>query len=87
MKINNVGVTGMNPYNNKINKMGNVKDSKVNLSDKVEISSAAKEMQQLSPIPAARQAKVDELKIQVENGTYKMNAEATAKGLIDFYRK
>lgn len=87
MKINNVGVTGVNPYNTQINKVGNVKDNKVNPSDKVEISSAAKEMQQLSPIPAARQAKVDELKIQVENGTYKINAEATAKGLIDFYRK
>ncbi|MFJ7831954.1 flagellar biosynthesis anti-sigma factor FlgM [Peribacillus sp. NPDC097284] len=87
MKINNVGVTGVNPYNTQINKVGNVKDSKVNSSDKVEISSAAKEMQQLSPIPAARQAKVDELKVQVENGTYKINAEATAKGLIDFYRK
>ncbi|MFJ7858075.1 flagellar biosynthesis anti-sigma factor FlgM [Peribacillus sp. NPDC097206] len=87
MKINNVGVTGVNPYNTQINKVGNVKDSKVNPSDKVEISSAAKEMQQLSPIPAARQAKVDELKIQVENGTYKINAQETAKGLIDFYRK
>ena len=87
MKINNVGVTGVNPYNTSINKVGNVKETKVNPSDKVEISSAAKEMQQLSPIPAARQAKVDELKIQVENGTYKMNAQATAKGLIDFYRK
>ncbi|AXN38763.1 flagellar biosynthesis anti-sigma factor FlgM [Peribacillus butanolivorans] len=87
MKINNVGMTGINPYNLQANKAGNVKESKVNASDKVEISSAAKEMQQLSPIPAARQAKVDELKIQVENGNYKLNSQATAKGLIDFYRK
>lgn len=87
MKINNVGMTGVNPYNTQVNKMGNVKETKVNSSDKVEISSAAKEMQQLSPIPAARQAKVDELKSQVENGTYKMSAQDTAKGLIDFYRK
>ncbi|KWW20849.1 MULTISPECIES: flagellar biosynthesis anti-sigma factor FlgM [Bacillaceae] len=87
MKINNVGVTGVNPYNLQANKAGNIKESKANAKDKVEISSAAKEMQQLSPIPAARQAKVDELKKQVENGTYKLNAQATAKGLIDFYRK
>ncbi|MDM5210234.1 flagellar biosynthesis anti-sigma factor FlgM [Peribacillus sp. NJ4] len=87
MKINNVGMTGVNPYNLQANKTGNIKESKVKSSDKVEISSAAKEMQQSSPISAARQAKVDELKIQVENGNYKLNAQATAKGLIDFYRK
>ncbi|MCK1994457.1 flagellar biosynthesis anti-sigma factor FlgM [Peribacillus muralis] len=87
MKINNGGMTGVNPYTLQANKAGNMKESKSVAKDKVEISSAAKEMQQLSPIPAARQAKVDELKIQVENGTYKLNAQATAKGLIDFYRK
>ncbi|WHY13932.1 flagellar biosynthesis anti-sigma factor FlgM [Peribacillus frigoritolerans] len=87
MKINNVGMTGVNPYNLQANKTGNIKESKVKSSDKVEISSAAKEMQQSSSILAARQAKVDELKIQVEKGNYKLNALATAKGLIDFYRK
>ncbi|WP_285767858.1 flagellar biosynthesis anti-sigma factor FlgM [Peribacillus sp. SI8-4] len=87
MKINNVGVTGVNPYNLQANKAATIKESKVNAKDKVEISSAAKEMQQSSPIPAARQAKVDELKLQVENGSYKLNPQATAKGLIDFYRK
>ncbi|MGE7761812.1 flagellar biosynthesis anti-sigma factor FlgM [Peribacillus sp. NPDC097895] len=87
MKINNVGMTGVNPYNLQANKVGNIKESKVNASDKVEISSAAKEMQQQSSIPAARQAKVNELKSQVENGNYKLNAQATAKGLIDFYKK
>lgn len=88
MKINNVGMTGVNPYNLQANKTGNIKESKmVKSSDKVEISSAAKEMQQSSSILATRQAKVDELKIQVEKGNYKLNAQATAKGLIDFYRK
>ena len=86
MKINNVGVTGINPYL-KTNKAASVKETKASASDKVEISSAAKEMQQISPIPAARQAKVDELKIQVENGTYQLNAKETAKGLVDFFRK
>lgn len=47
MKINNVGMTGINPYNLQANKAGNVKESKVNASDKVEISSAAKEMQRI----------------------------------------
>ncbi|MGE6611842.1 flagellar biosynthesis anti-sigma factor FlgM [Peribacillus sp. NPDC076916] len=87
MKINNVGMTGVNPYKLQANKTGNIQESKAKSSDKVEISSAAKEMQQSSPILAARQAKVEELKIQVEKGNYKLNAKATAKGLIDFYRK
>lgn len=42
MKINNVGMTGVNPYNLQANKTGNIKESKVKSSDKVEISSAAK---------------------------------------------
>lgn len=55
-------------------------------ADKVEISSTAKEMQQLSQVSVERKQKVDELKIQVENGTYKLDSKETAKSIINFYR-
>lgn len=85
MEINGVGSVRVNPYNLQANKQDHVKYLYKSNRDKLEISSEAKEMQQGSTIPAERQAKVEELKLQVENGTYSLNPKATAKGIIDFY--
>ena len=88
MKINGIGGSmGVNPYNRQANIQDNVKSSNKLGRDKLEISSEAKEMLQGSTIPEDRQAKVDELKAQVESGTYKLNSKATAKGIIDYYLK
>ncbi len=78
---------GVNPYNLQANKQDNVKSLYKANRDKLEISSEAKEMQQVSTISAERQAKVEELKLQVESGTYALNPKATAKGIIDYYLK
>ncbi len=88
MKINGIGSSmGVNPYNAQTNKLDHVKSSYKAGRDKLEISSEAKEMLQGSTIPAERQAKVEELKSQVESGTYALNPKATAKGIIDYYLK
>ncbi len=87
MKINNFGPSGINPYKKQMNKLDGAAAPTDKKTDKVEISSAAKEMQQLSQISAERKAKVEELKLQVQNGTYKMDAKETAKSLLDFYKK
>lgn len=84
MKINPIGTSGVNPYNRQVNKVDTTKTTPRPL-DKVEISASAKEMQQVSQISAERQNKLDELKSQIENGTYKMNASDTAKSILDFY--
>ena len=84
MKINPLGTSGVNPYNRQVNKVENTKTPALP-KDKVEISASAKEMQQVSQISAERQNKLDELKSQIENGTYKMNASDTAKSILDFY--
>jgi negative regulator of flagellin synthesis FlgM len=86
MKINQFGMPGMNPYKKQIEKQQNL----ANVSkkqDKVEISSAAKEMQQATHISKERQVKIEALKQQVQNGTYQIDKEATVKGMIDFYLK
>lgn len=85
MKINGINPTGVNPYNHQNNVMKKVSSRKV--SDKLEISPEAKVMQQGSSIEAERQAKVEEVKLQVENGVYQLNPKATAKGIIDYYFK
>ncbi|WP_144478058.1 flagellar biosynthesis anti-sigma factor FlgM [Cytobacillus oceanisediminis] len=87
MKINNnFGPTGINPYKRQMNKLDAAAAVQNKKADKVEISSTAKEMQQLSQVSVERNQKVDELKIQVENGTYKLDSKETAKSIINFYR-
>ena len=44
-------------------------------------------MQSISSLEKERQTKVEELKAQVENGTYKLQANEIAKSIIDYYRK
>lgn len=86
MKINHLNQYGVNPYQKAVNKADtSMKPSQ--LADKVEISSKAKELQQLSSVEVERQAKIDEIKKQVENGTYQVSVNETAKGVLDFYSK
>ncbi|OCA84669.1 flagellar biosynthesis anti-sigma factor FlgM [Pradoshia sp. D12] len=86
MKINHLNQYGVNPYQKAVNKADtSMKPSQ--LADKVEISSKAKELQQLSSVEVERQAKIDEIKKQIENGTYQVNVNETAKGVLDFYSK
>ncbi|WP_019243086.1 MULTISPECIES: flagellar biosynthesis anti-sigma factor FlgM [Bacillus] len=87
MKINNVGPSGINPYNKNLNKMNELKKSSFNTKDKIEISTTAKELQHSSQLVSQRQEKVEAIKVSVENGTYQLDARATAKSLINFYLK
>ena len=87
MKINNVGPAGMNPYKKNINRLEEAKQSSFQAKDKLEISTTAKELQQTSQVITQRQEKVEALKVSVQNGTYKLDANETAKSIVDFYRK
>lgn len=87
MKINGVGSMGVNPYNLQAKNIENLKSAYKVKADKLEISSEAKEMQQGSVIPAERQAKVEQLKLEVENGTYALDSKSTAQGIINYYLK
>ena len=87
MKINNVGPAGMNPYKKNINRLEEAKQSSFQAKDKLEISTTAKELQQTSQVITQRQEKVEALKFSVQNGTYKLDANETAKSIVDFYRK
>jgi negative regulator of flagellin synthesis FlgM len=86
MKINSFGTFGVNPYKKQMEKTENLKNVSKK-QDKVEISSAAKELQQADHISKERKVKIESLKQQIQNGTYKVDAEAVAKGIVDFYSK
>ncbi|WP_456273246.1 flagellar biosynthesis anti-sigma factor FlgM [Bacillus sp. AK031] len=86
MKINNIGASGVNPYKKQLNKLDQLSKPGQPKADKVEISTSAKEMQESLRIPKERQAKVDELKISVENGNYRVNSQEVAKSILKFYK-
>ncbi|KPL59589.1 flagellar biosynthesis anti-sigma factor FlgM [Rossellomorea vietnamensis] len=85
MKINSIGNQNINPYKRNLNKMDQVGKTGKPASDKIEISSAAKEMQEVSKLGKERQARVDSLKDQVQSGNYTIDPKAVAKGLKNFY--
>ncbi len=86
MKINNVGPSGMNPYKKQLNQLNELKHAS-SRKDKIEISTTAKEMQHSSQFVAERQAKVEKIKLSLENGTYSVNVNEIAKSMINFYKK
>lgn len=87
MKINNFGTQGINPYKkvNKVEQSNKAEGTKG--ADKVEISAAAKELQQVSQVSAARTEKIDALKKQVQSGAYEVNPQDVAKSILNFYSK
>ncbi len=88
MKINPYGTQGINPYKRQMNKLDQAGKTAGKAADMVEISPEAKEMQhQVTNQTPERQAKIDEIKLQVENGTYKVDSKAIAKSIINFYSK
>jgi negative regulator of flagellin synthesis FlgM len=87
MKINNYGTQGINPYKKQVSKIDQVKTEAVKGTDKIEISSAAKELQQVTQVSQARTEKIDALKKQIQNGTYEVRAEDIANSIVNFYTK
>lgn len=55
--------------------------------DKVEISAHGKEMQHVNEFTTERQRKVEELKKQIQQGTYEVKPSNIAKSMVDFYTK
>lgn len=70
-----------------MNKLDNIEKAASKKRDVVEISSEAKELQQVSSYELERQKKVDDLKLQIENGTYKPQPKEIAKSIINYYSK
>lgn len=84
MKINPFRPVEMNPYKRQVNQ--SEKLPAAGKTDKVEISAEAKQLQQIPSIVKEREARIAELKEQVQNGTYKVDAKEVAKSIAKFYR-
>lgn len=87
MKITSFGVNSINPYN-KQQKSLKAAESKGSFSaDKIEISSAAKEMSASSTYNSERAQKIQNIKEQIQSGTYQVNAQKVAEDMLNYYRK
>lgn len=84
MKINNINSYQVNMYKNQLQKQAELQ--RANKKDKVEISSAAKDMQLENQFLISRDQKIESIKQSIENGTYKIDPKLTAKKMLDFYR-
>ncbi|MFK2826314.1 flagellar biosynthesis anti-sigma factor FlgM [Bacillus sp. B190/17] len=87
MKINRTGVSGINPYQKQFHKPHGPKKPSEAQTDKLEISSAAKGMQEVSKMTKERTEKIARLKQQIAKGEYQPNPEKIAEGIVDFYKK
>ncbi|MGG0655020.1 flagellar biosynthesis anti-sigma factor FlgM [Rummeliibacillus pycnus] len=87
MKIYNYGVNKINPYQNQSLKTDQVKRSTLNVTDQLEISSAAKDLQGIKSYTDERTEHVQQLKEQVQSGNYKVDAQKLASDLLKYFHR
>lgn len=85
MKINSFGVPAVNPYANQPRPAKEVKPG-ASFADKIEISSAAIEMQGTSTYETTRAERVQQLKADIQSGEYKVDANKVARDMLNYYR-
>ncbi|NGQ95627.1 flagellar biosynthesis anti-sigma factor FlgM [Brevibacillus sp. SYP-B805] len=90
MRINEPNRAGMINAYNKTNKLQASKEAKIKLGkDEVQISSEALELlkQVEDADPRVRKEKVNELRQQIENGTYHVPSDKIAEKFLSFWKK
>lgn len=87
MKINLQRLMTNNPYKSQQQKQTDIKQDQQKQRDKVEISPAAKEMQASNGIKPERLEKVNQIKHQVETGTYHVSPDDVAQKMAKFFKE
>ncbi|WP_337193724.1 flagellar biosynthesis anti-sigma factor FlgM [Halobacillus litoralis] len=86
LKINGPNQTNLNPYQKQMNKQAETGPKK-QMTDKIEISETAKQMQESGKSDSVRKKLVDQVKTDVQQGNYQVDTKATAKKMLDFWSK
>ncbi|CQR46395.1 Anti-sigma-28 factor, FlgM [Paraliobacillus sp. PM-2] len=86
MRIQGANHSNFNPYQKQFNKQAEITTKRPH-SDKLQISEQAKKMQESEQIQSQREARVNEIKQAVENGTYEIAPKETAKKMLNFWNK
>lgn len=87
MKITSFGVNSVNPYNKQQKNLKAAESKSVAATDKIEISSAAKEMSASSTYSTERAQKIQQLKEQIHSGNYQVDSRKVAEDMLNYYRK
>ena len=85
MKINPIKMNAINTYSVQQRTTKSVERSQ-SFADKIEISSAAKEMQGTSSYSTERADRVQKLKADIQSGEYQVNARKVAEDMLKYYR-
>lgn len=86
MKINNIGLNQINPYQRNQQQAEKALQSTKTAADQLEISSAAKSMQTKSSVEVEQAERVAAIKANIDAGTYKVDAKKLASNILDYYR-
>lgn len=85
MKITGIQLTNINPYN-KAQRPAQAQKIGTSFADKLEISSAAKDMQVTSGYKEQRAERVQQLKAEIESGEYQVDSRKIAEDMLKYYR-
>nr|WP_289037056.1 flagellar biosynthesis anti-sigma factor FlgM [uncultured Allobacillus sp.] len=85
MKINPLNNPKINAYKPQVQQQQQQTQSKNQATDKVQISEEAKQLQQFNPIVEVRQEKVENLKQEIQKGTYQLDPKQTAEKMVEFW--
>ncbi|MEK5146243.1 flagellar biosynthesis anti-sigma factor FlgM [Psychrobacillus sp. FSL K6-4615] len=86
MKINNIGLNQINPYQRNQQQAEKALQTTKTAADQLEISSAAKSMQTKSSVEVEQAERVAAIKADIDAGTYKVDAKKLASNILDYYR-
>ena len=86
MKINRPQIHPINPYQANEMKVKQTTKEQTYPTDKLEISSAAKELSEVTAHSLKRTEHVEQIKQQVQSGNYEVNHEKVAKALLNYFR-
>ena len=87
MKINKFNLPPINPYKANQLKVEKAETKVQAQTDKLEISTEAKQLSGITSFSVERNERVAEIKSQIDAGTYKVDPEALAANLISYYNK
>ena len=86
MKIQKFNLPAINPYKTNQLKAEQSEQKATMKTDKLEISSEAKQLSEMSSFTVERNERVQQLKAQVQEGTYKVNPDQLATNLVKYFK-
>lgn len=87
MKIQKINLPAVNPYQTNQLKAEKANRKQALQADRLEISSEAKQLSEISSYSVERNERVQAIKSQIDAGTYQVDPKQLAANLIAYYNK